>query len=71
LVVYPLGEDDPGVSNPHCVIMREGGQFAVRDLNSRNGVHLNEAPIGLTNAVIPDSATLRIGKATAFKCSIG
>ena len=71
LSVYVLGEADKGVSDPHCIILREGGQFVIRDLNSRNGVHLNDMPIGRANEVIPDGALLRLGKTTLFRCSLG
>ena len=36
---------DPALSRQHCVIAREGDQFKIRDLQSRNGTQVNGAGI--------------------------
>jgi pSer/pThr/pTyr-binding forkhead associated (FHA) protein len=37
--------NDPSVSGKHCVIIREGRRFTVRDLDSTNGTKLNNVAI--------------------------
>jgi len=51
--------DDEGVSRLHAEIYRMGSQWCVRDLGSRNGTHLDGAPI--TEAPLPGRCTLRLG----------
>jgi len=37
--VLPL--NDPAVSGKHCVIIKDGNKYTIRDLNSTNGTRLN------------------------------
>lgn len=37
--------DDPGVSRVHARLVKEGGGWAIEDLESRNGTFVNEAPV--------------------------
>ena len=36
---------DASVSRRHCMILREGGQFKIQDLNSRNATFVNGVPV--------------------------
>ena len=36
---------DPSVSREHCVIVREGDGFVIRDLDSHNGTLVNDLPV--------------------------
>jgi two-component system, NtrC family, response regulator HydG len=74
--VLPLKNDDPvslgreaanripisdvSVSRRHCVITAEGGQYVIRDLNSRNGTFVNELPI--RERVLEDGDQIRVGE---------
>lgn len=40
-----LAISDPSVSRRHCVVKREGNDFKIRDLESRNGTLVNGNPI--------------------------
>ncbi len=40
-----LAVSDPSLSRQHCVIARQGDQFEVRDLDSRNGTFVNGVPV--------------------------
>jgi len=37
--------DNPGASSRHCVILRSGDRYTLRDLNSTNGTFLNGARV--------------------------
>ena len=37
--------DDPALSRRHCMVIREGERFKVRDLDSLNGTYVNQARI--------------------------
>ena len=37
--------DDPALSRRHCMVIREGEKFKVRDLDSLNGTYVNQARI--------------------------
>lgn len=37
--------EDPAASSRHCVILRKGNRYTLRDLNSTNGSYLNGAPV--------------------------
>lgn len=71
LAISVLGEGDKSVSSPHCLLLREMGQFAVRDLNSSGGVKVNDKPIGPANTILNDADRLSIGDLTVFVCSLG
>jgi hypothetical protein len=38
-------EEGPGISRAHVEILRQGQEFQVRDLGSRNGTYINEEPL--------------------------
>jgi Nif-specific regulatory protein len=40
-----LAVGDPSLSRQHCVIAKQGDQFAIRDLDSRNGTFVNGVPV--------------------------
>ncbi len=40
-----LSVSDPSLSRQHCVIVARGGQFEIRDLESRNGTFVNGVPV--------------------------
>ena len=40
-----LAVSDPSLSRRHCLIIRQGEQFKIRDLDSRNGTFVNGAPV--------------------------
>lgn len=71
LAISALGDGDKSVSSPHCLLLREMGQFAVRDLNSSGGVKVNDKPIGPANTILNDADRLSIGDLTVFVCSFG
>ena len=37
--------EDPGLSRRHCLFERQGDQWAVSDMGSKNGTHVNGAPL--------------------------
>ena len=37
--------DDPSVSGKHCMVVRDGRKYSIRDLGSTNGTRLNDARI--------------------------
>lgn len=37
--------EDPAVSRRHCLILRNGDRFRIRDLGSRNGTYVNGLPV--------------------------
>ena len=41
------------VSKRHCVITRSGDSFFVEDLDSTNGVLVNDAPVSYTHLTLP------------------
>lgn len=61
LPVRVVGEADKRVSNPHCLVRREGANYLIRDLNSSNGVWLNGERIGAAEATIPPGAVVQLG----------
>lgn len=71
LAVNALGDGDKSISSPHCLFLREMGQFAVRDLNSSGGVKVNDKPIGPANTILNDADVVCIGDLTVFVCSLG
>ena len=40
-----LAVSDPSLSRQHCVIAKQGDQFQIRDLDSRNGTFVNGVPV--------------------------
>jgi Nif-specific regulatory protein len=50
---------DAGVSRHHCVILRDGEQFKIQDLNSRNSTFVNGVPI--TERVLASGDEIKIG----------
>jgi hypothetical protein len=42
---FPIGIEDGSVSHRHAKIFRDGAQFKVQDLGSRNGTRLNGEPL--------------------------
>ena len=40
-----LSVSDPSISRQHCVIASHGGQYQIRDLESRNGTFVNGVPV--------------------------
>src|SRR5215471_2915114 len=40
-----IAVSDPSLSRQHCVITRQGDQFEIRDLDSRNGTFVNGVPV--------------------------
>ncbi len=64
LEVVALGHDDMGISDPHCLIRRNGDEYTVRDLNSSNGVILNGVRVGAGEHTVPPDATLKLGHST-------
>jgi Nif-specific regulatory protein len=51
--------DDPSVSRRHCLIKKEGEQFKIRDLDSRNGTFVNTVPI--TERILGHGDRIKIG----------
>src|SRR5271154_5495253 len=73
--VYPLGAQDfsigrsptnqlpisdPSISRQHCMIRKKGGEFQLRDLESRNGTFVNGVPVGERELVEGDQ--IEVGK---------
>ena len=50
---------DAGVSRKHCIILREGGEFKIQDLNSRNSTFVNGVPI--SERVLVSGDEIKIG----------
>ena len=50
---------DASVSRRHCLISREGGQFKVQDLNSRNATFVNGVPV--TERVLASGDEIKVG----------
>jgi transcriptional regulator with GAF, ATPase, and Fis domain len=60
--------DDPAVSRQHCLIFRRQESFYVRDLESRNGTYLNQAPVA--EQVLSNGDQLKVGESVfVFLCS--
>jgi serine/threonine protein kinase len=53
--------NDPGISNVHCVLVRQGSVVFVRDLGSTNGTHVNGVRIHSDHRV-EDDDVIQIGK---------
>ena len=51
---------DEQASREHCRIMKEGGNFRIEDLKSRNGVYVNEAKVELQTLKVGD--VIRVGE---------
>ena len=51
--------DSEGLSRKHLLVTRNGGEFVVEDLDSRNGVFLNGVKIH--SATLRDMDTLQLG----------
>ena len=62
---------DRSVSRLHCVLSFEGGQYRIRDLESRNGVFVNDIPV--REKELDDGDQIKIGskKAKRKKIFIG
>jgi|SRR3954467_14197237 len=56
--------DDDGLSRRHFTIVREGGEFVVRDLSSRNGTWIEGER--RTHAILRDGDSIQAGR-TVFK----
>ena len=55
--------DDPSISRRHCqFLINPHGSLVVRDLDSRNGLYLDEQPV--TKAVVRPGSTVRVGLLT-------
>src|SRR5215471_4836387 len=50
---------DAGVSRKHCLILREGGEFKIQDLNSRNNTFVNGVPV--TERVLASGDEIKVG----------
>jgi Nif-specific regulatory protein len=50
---------DAGVSRKHCVISREGDEFKIQDLNSRNSTFVNGVPV--TERVLASGDEIKVG----------
>ena len=50
---------DAGVSRKHCVIVQEGGEFKIQDLNSRNSTFVNGVPV--TERVLASGDEIKVG----------
>jgi Nif-specific regulatory protein len=50
---------DAGVSRRHCLILRTGEEFKIRDLNSRNSTFVNGLPV--TEKVLASGDEIKIG----------
>lgn len=64
LAVLALGDADRKISTPHCLIRRLGDDFAVRDLNSSNGVVVDGAKTGTDEKVLGPDGKLQLGQTT-------
>jgi Nif-specific regulatory protein len=50
---------DVGVSRRHCIILRNGSQFKIQDLSSRNGTFVNGVPV--TERALASGDEIKIG----------
>ena len=50
---------DAGVSRKHCIILQEGGEFKIQDLNSRNSTFVNGVPV--TERALISGDEIKIG----------
>ena len=50
---------DAGVSRKHCMIVREGEEFKIQDLNSRNSTFVNGVPV--TERVLASGDEIKVG----------
>jgi pSer/pThr/pTyr-binding forkhead associated (FHA) protein len=55
--------DDPTVSAQHAVLLRTGGSYSLKDLNSTNGTQINGDFV--TDAELKDGDTIRFGSVIA------
>lgn len=56
------------ISRHHCLILRTGGGYTVRDLGSRNGTYVNDVRIA-EETELKQNDTLRVGP-LAFRCEM-
>lgn len=61
LSVVALGNDDRGISDPHCLITREGSHFKIMDLNSTNGVKVDGRQLENAAVAIPPDSKIELG----------
>jgi len=54
--------DHPTVSAQHAVLLRTGGSYSLKDLNSTNGTRINGDFV--TDAELKDGDTIRFGSVT-------
>jgi Nif-specific regulatory protein len=54
-----LSVSDPSLSRQHCVFVSRGGQFEIRDLESRNGTFVNGVPVH--ERALTDGDQIQIG----------
>ena len=52
--------DDPALSRRHCMVIREGERFKVRDLDSLNGTYVNRERID--EVALNNGDEVQIGK---------
>src|SRR6202163_4475052 len=50
---------DAGVSRKHCVILQEGGELKIQDLNSRNSTFVNGVPV--TERLLVSGDEIKVG----------
>ena len=50
---------DAGVSRKHCLILQDGGEFKIQDLNSRNSTFVNGVPV--TERVLVSGDEIKVG----------
>jgi pSer/pThr/pTyr-binding forkhead associated (FHA) protein len=55
--------EDPTVSAQHAVLLRTGGSYSLKDLNSTNGTQINGDFV--TDAELKDGDTIRFGSVIA------
>jgi pSer/pThr/pTyr-binding forkhead associated (FHA) protein len=60
--------NDTGVSRQHAKVTERDGRYTVIDLNSSNGVYVND--IKLTQALLKEGDTVRIGCFELKFCSV-
>lgn len=53
--------ENPTVSRKHCIIKHKEGQWLIEDLDSKNGVHVNDVAV-LTTEKLKDGDYILIGK---------
>jgi len=61
---------DTSVSRHHCLIVKNGGGYFIRDRESKNGFRLNKIPYVKRAVDLTDGDTLDIGECTRFRVEI-